>query len=700
MRKFLILLIGGLVLGFCSSAFASLEFSSPYVPRSDNRVIEVGATATIRVIYTNDTGGEVEIDAAKLYIDYESNIIDAASPSPSVANLHTANFTVNEYNIQTPGSIRYQLRTELGAGQTPLSVANGNSVDLIRITFHAKQSDALFGTETYFIRFTMTDRPNNVQVADSGNNKTGLIIDPIDAQATEIHLEVTNVPNFGGLNSVIDAAVGNTVDLYWTANENAADDKKANAETLYPSGTKLRYNLYRSDSAVPPGDLVNGNLNAITYKNGPGTGVPGSGMEQLSDCKTYYYTVRGRDNCTPTRNEEGNTNQLSVVPHDYTAPAAPTGFSISPSNEKLTLNWTNPGVPDFGGVVVIRKLGGYATPTLSDASGNNDGTSPPDVNTAPPEDPDAIVVYKGTGNSFQDTGLNNGTVYNYSIYAYDRAVTGPPREQGYNWSLPAQKSAAPGVAPTDLQNFLALSSVSGLALRWNNPPQEYYGGALVVGTTNLGAWATLTTTSHIDDPDIAVMVLNQPAPETPAPGELAEVPLVSFGTEPLDMSGETIYYFKAFAFNLGDPLDPASESSIAAHQFSPGVEAGARVGGAAAGPITYNFKKIADGLGLNDFAILHDIPLSLTVTIGDKTETVADVYTIADFVSAIHYVKPGIVTAIGWLEAGQMIGYYVTPDGFVAAGANIPADATVNLTRGRAYQISVMEDVSIVISGM
>jgi len=674
MKKALIfLLIGGVL---ATAAAAKLEFSAPYVGRAEYRYVEVGATGTVNVIYTNNTGAAVNVDAAKLYIDYESNILEQASIAVTQAN--SANFVVSENNVATPGSIRYQLKTDPASGKVPLAVAAGASKTLATISFHVNQG-ATVGSETYYIRFTMTDRVNNVSVVQSGTAVTGSIVDPVDATDTTIHLEASKVPNFVGLNTAADTTKGNTVSLGWAANEAAANDKKENAETIYASGTKLRYNLYRSEASGTLGSKVNGSaINASAYTNGPDTGIPGTAMEQLSDCTTYYFTAHGLDDCLPTRNEEANTTQLSATPHDYTAPGAPTGMAIAAADKKLTISWTNPGAPDLGGVILLRKETGMPAPTFSNASGNSDGTPAPAVGANPPGDANAVVIYKGTGTSYVDNGLTNGKVYYYALYAYDRAVAGPPREQGNNWSAATQKSAAPGVAPTALKNFLSLASSSGLAFRWNNPPEAFFGGALIIGTTSLGAWADLTTTSHLDNPAIAKMVLNQPGPTPAEAGLLTEAPLANFAGETLDTTGGTIYYFKAFAYNAGTALDPTSAASIAGHQFSGGVLSGGRVVPGGSGSMTFPLKASA-----TDKLIVN----SITIPSGLKEATGATVTNASQLINVIN-AKAGksvvIVvgkwdrttgTALGWTPAGEGTDFLVTA--------------------GEGYQVFVNEDFTL-----
>lgn len=679
MKKLLIILLGGLqLLWLASGALAELKFSTPYIPRSDNRYIEVGATATIKVIYKNETGNDVNVDAAKLYLDYISSVIDLASIS--ITNFNLPTFTVSENNTTTQGSIRYQLRTEPSTGQKPLKVLAGASVDLIKITFHVNQG-AVVGNESYFMQFTKTDRPNNVQIVQSGGNVTGSIWDPADnhGNTTEIHLEGTKTPNFGGLNTVGDAGnIGNTLDLNWAASETGANDKTTNAETLYGSGTKLRYNVYRNTSPSL-GNKVYSALNATTQTD---TG--------LSDCTPYYYMVRGQDDCTVTHNEEQNTIQKTGTPHDYTAPGVPTINSIASGDTKLKINWANPG-GDIGGMVLIRKQGGYATPSFTNAAGDADGTTPPDVGKAPPGDSGAVVVYKGMETSFQDSGLSNGIPYYYSVYAYDPAIAGPPRQQGYNWSNPGQKVASPGVAPSALQNFLTLSSSEGLTANWTNPPEDFYGGALVIGTTDLSAWSALTTTSHLDTPDTVKLALNQTAPLPAAPGAPTQAVINNYGGSALDSTGGTIYYFQAFAYNAGAPLDAANKDSIASHQFSNGVMGGARVGGIGGGEVIYNLTKKTDGLGVNSVGMPFDAPMTFTSL--DGATSIPSINTLQDLINAIG--KTGVVATAYWDNANQQLAGNTYDAAGMATFSTTGYDPAKEILKaGQGYYLSVTKSVS------
>ncbi|WP_442795366.1 YDG domain-containing protein [Pelobium manganitolerans] len=94
----------------------------------------------------------------------------------------------------------------------------------------------------------------------------------------------------------------------------------------------------------------------------------------------------------------GNVSSASValaITIDVTAPAIPTGFSVTEENTQNTLNWTANGESDLNTYKIYS--GTTANPTVSLTS-----------------------IVAGT-NSFTHTGLNNGITYYYRITATDEA---------------------------------------------------------------------------------------------------------------------------------------------------------------------------------------------------------------------------------------------------------------------------------------
>jgi len=73
-----------------------------------------------------------------------------------------------------------------------------------------------------------------------------------------------------------------------------------------------------------------------------------------------------------------------------------TSFTATAGNSQVALSWINPTDDDFAGTKILRKTG-------SSPSNVTDGTQ----------------AYDGTGTSYTDTGLTNGTLYYYKAFTYD-----------------------------------------------------------------------------------------------------------------------------------------------------------------------------------------------------------------------------------------------------------------------------------------
>jgi hypothetical protein len=140
---------------------------------------------------------------------------------------------------------------------------------------------------------------------------------------------------------------------------------------------------------------------------------------------------------------------IGLYVNDRTSPGDAGSFTPTAGDTQIAFTWTAAsGSP--AGYIVLRKTSAVTdVPTAgsSYAVSNTIGTS--------------TVIYAGTGTSFTDSGLTNGTTYHYKIFAYDTA---------YNYAAGVAASATPtgGGGPSDIdhivftdQNSLNVQYLSG-----------------------------------------------------------------------------------------------------------------------------------------------------------------------------------------------------------------------------------------------
>ncbi|MEA3249304.1 MAG: fibronectin type III domain-containing protein, partial [Patescibacteria group bacterium] len=177
----------------------------------------------------------------------------------------------------------------------------------------------------------------------------------------------------------------------------------------------------------------------------------------LTNGITYFYAAYAYDE-VPNYASGALTSAAPAGPPDTTPPGEVTGFTATPGNMEIQLDWTNPADADFAGVRIVRGPAGGTCPT-----GPTDGTT----------------VYEGVGETWLDVGLTNGTAYCYAAYTFD----GVP-----NWSSGVTSSATP-VAPPDVAppaNVTDLTATSGdelISLTWTNPIDLDWAGTVIVRKT-------------------------------------------------------------------------------------------------------------------------------------------------------------------------------------------------------------------------
>lgn len=127
------------------------------------------------------------------------------------------------------------------------------------------------------------------------------------------------------------------------------------------------YNLYR-DNAILASGLLENNYTDPEVENG----------------STYSYSVTAVDT---SGNESGPSVPVEATPIDETPPAPPTGLSARAGNGAITLDWADNAEDDLAGYNIYR---------------------------------DGMLLAAGLDeSSYNDTGLENGRAYTYTVTAVD-----------------------------------------------------------------------------------------------------------------------------------------------------------------------------------------------------------------------------------------------------------------------------------------
>jgi len=156
----------------------------------------------------------------------------------------------------------------------------------------------------------------------------------------------------------------------------------------------------------------------------------------------YYYRAFAYDNYNNYATNLASATD-KAIPLDKVPPHNITNFTCVTGDNKIILYWQNPTDPDWTGTIIRRKINSFpSNPT-------NDG----------------LLIYNGTGISFVDTNVINGTNYFYTAFAYDRSFN-------YSKAVPsAQDNCIPRdkFPPNEVSNFQILPFQDSIILNWINP---------------------------------------------------------------------------------------------------------------------------------------------------------------------------------------------------------------------------------------
>ncbi len=185
-----------------------------------------------------------------------------------------------------------------------------------------------------------------------------------------------------------------------------------------------------------------------------------------------------------------NTNALTI---DNASPAGTTGATPTAGDTQVQLSWTNPGDGDFQKVIIYCKTSSITeTPT--------EGSDPTvDVGAC---DATARVKYSGSASPQTITGLSNGTLYYFRIYARDT-----------NGNFTAIASTQEVSATPTLTQALTVGTVGTQAVNLNSgSTAQHIGGAGTAAFTlqiNTGS-SNVTSVKVSDTGTVAIANLANP----------------------------------------------------------------------------------------------------------------------------------------------------------------------------------------------
>ncbi len=126
---------------------------------------------------------------------------------------------------------------------------------------------------------------------------------------------------------------------------------------------------------------------------------------------SYALTARVSSWTGSNANHAGSDSGGTTVTIDNLSPGNVTGATATSGNTQVTLAWTNPADSDLGTIIVLRRAGSAVGDTPTEGATYSVGNIIGSSTVA------CVVTAPATGCT--DSGLTNGTVYHYKIFAND-----------------------------------------------------------------------------------------------------------------------------------------------------------------------------------------------------------------------------------------------------------------------------------------
>jgi hypothetical protein len=280
---------------------------------------------------------------------------------------------------------------------------------------------------------------------------------PIGAPATATGIQLRDgfwvtLSTFGAYDDTLPP--GEVLALSATPSDQAVTLTWQNPSDADFQGTLIRYSTTGFPDAPDDGDLVGEFIN-----------VPGTSDEYthsgLANGLTHYYTAFAFD---PFMNFAPGV-QDRATPFDGIPPGAVQDVSASSQDMSVKLIWTNPGDGDFAHTLVRYSTVGYPTSV---------GEGTPVENGSDGEFPNSPASV----DSFTHSGLANTETYYYALFAADEVPN-------YSTAKTVKGNPQDEIPPSPVNYFEVISRIDGsLKLRWSNPDDEDFEGALVRYSTD------------------------------------------------------------------------------------------------------------------------------------------------------------------------------------------------------------------------
>ncbi len=382
------------------------------------------------------------------------------SPSPVISSIAVSDITVNSARITwttdslSTSVVNYGLTAAYDATTTVSGFVSAHNVSLsglaatILYHFRVRSTDALgnesISTDQTFTTLAPDTIPpiiSNINVGQITGTSAKISWDTNEPATGQLNYGLTSSYGLGSVTSstldlsksvvvtgltsetdyhfqitVADAADNTTVSLdqtFQTADVTPPIISNFNVSDITITGATAGWTtneLARSElSFTAIGRTHTGTLTDVVLKTDPSFSLSG-----LLPNAVYTLTAKSTD---------GSGNQQTAGPiqfqtlADTIPPANVINLALVAGDGTITLSWSNPTDVDLAGVKILRKLSGFPTnPT--------DGT----------------VIFTGSASSYLDSGLANGTMYYYGVFAYDTSN---------NFASGAIASGAP-IAPTPI----------------------------------------------------------------------------------------------------------------------------------------------------------------------------------------------------------------------------------------------------------